>query len=291
PVVGQRRLTRDEDEEDVDWSDGSVSPSPASRRNSVDVGHSNNAVNATNDSVVDDAQVRVSPMPFELPHLTWKAILRSTTCERTHTLLIDDGCPFVLIRSDVVSALGLSQRPLHRPQQMSVAMSEGSPQIFEASHYCKLALEDPSGGWSSRTVRALIVPSLCYPMVLGIPFLAHNFLVTDYAARTETLEKKKSVILELHAYFRDHPRLLCSEPVTPIDVAAAVRSRIEHLSVLDSLQKRGDDIKERFADVFGDIPHIDELPTDITCNISLKEANMTMQSRGYASPRKYREAW
>ncbi|KAJ3925313.1 MAG: hypothetical protein NXY57DRAFT_907245, partial [Lentinula lateritia] len=125
---------------------------------------------------------------------------------------------------------------------------------------------------SSRTVRALIVPSLCYPMVLGIPFLAHNFLVTDYAARTvmdkttgfdlmnpsrpypllpflspkecrneslvtheQLFEQKKSVILELRAYFRDHPRLLLSDPVLPIDVAAAVRSRIEHLSVLDSL--------------------------------------------------------
>lgn len=100
PVVDQQRLTHDEDEEDLDWSDGSVSPSPASRHNSVDVGHSNNAVDATNDSVVDDDQVRVSPMPFELPHLTWKAILWGTTCERTHTLLIDNGCPFVLIRSD-----------------------------------------------------------------------------------------------------------------------------------------------------------------------------------------------
>ncbi|KAJ3916664.1 hypothetical protein F5877DRAFT_5087, partial [Lentinula edodes] len=168
-----------------------------------------------------------------------------------------------------------------------------------------LSLDDPSGGWSSRVVRALIVPSLCYPMVLGIPFLAHNCLVTDYAARTvidktsgfdlmnpntpspalpfltpkqrrravldtyeDTLEKKKLVIVELRAYFRDHPRLQCSDPVLPINVAAAIRSRIEHLAYVEKLHDRGEELKSRFQDVFGDIPHIDELPQDITCNIS-----------------------
>ncbi|KAJ3846177.1 hypothetical protein EV368DRAFT_53135, partial [Lentinula lateritia] len=184
-------------------------------------------------------------------------------------------------------------------------MSEGSPQIFEATHYCKLSLDDPCAGWSSRSVRALIVPSLCYPMILGIPFLAHNFLATDYAVRTvidktsgfdlmnpsipfprptpttpkqrhqaivatyeDSLETKKSVMLELRAYFRDHPHLRRSDPVLPFNVVAAIRSRIEHLSVIERLMKRGDDIKTRYADVFGDIPHIDDLPTDITCSIS-----------------------
>ncbi|KAJ3883948.1 hypothetical protein F5051DRAFT_295070, partial [Lentinula edodes] len=91
---------------------------------------------------------------------------------------------FVLIRSDVVSSLGLKQRALRHPQAMSVAMSEGSSQLFQATYFCKLTLEDPSGGWSSRSTRALIVPSLCYPIILGIPFLAHHFLVTNYSART-----------------------------------------------------------------------------------------------------------
>ncbi|KAJ3924681.1 MAG: hypothetical protein NXY57DRAFT_1044728, partial [Lentinula lateritia] len=34
PVVGHQRLTRDDQDEDVDWSDGSISPSPSSRRQS-----------------------------------------------------------------------------------------------------------------------------------------------------------------------------------------------------------------------------------------------------------------
>ncbi|GAW06253.1 hypothetical protein LENED_008164 [Lentinula edodes] len=35
PVIGQHRLTRDDADEDVDWSDGSMSPSPASRTKAI----------------------------------------------------------------------------------------------------------------------------------------------------------------------------------------------------------------------------------------------------------------
>ncbi|KAJ3901752.1 hypothetical protein F5879DRAFT_784438, partial [Lentinula edodes] len=166
-------------------------------------------------------------------------------------------------------------------------------------------LEDPSGGWSSCSVCTLIVPSLCFPMVLGIPFLVHNFLVTNYSSRIvmdktsgfdlmnpflpcprplvsspvqryrkivatyeNTLELKKTVLIELRGYIHDHPELLVSDPVHPIDVAAAVCARVEKLSDLECLLKLGDDIKNHFADVFGDIPHMEELPTNITCNIS-----------------------
>ncbi|KAJ3860141.1 hypothetical protein EV359DRAFT_49708 [Lentinula novae-zelandiae] len=156
-------------------------------------------------------------------------------------------------------------------------MSKGSPQIFTASSYCKVGLEDPSGAWSSHSVRALIVPSLCFPMVLGIPFLVHNFLVTDYSSRTvmdktsgfdlmnpsapcphppctspvqhrcqivatyeETLELKKTIHLEFKGYMRDHPNLLLSDPIHPIDVAAAVHARVEELSELECLAKLRD---------------------------------------------------
>ncbi|KAJ3805008.1 hypothetical protein F5876DRAFT_52550 [Lentinula aff. lateritia] len=267
-------------------------------------------------------------MPFELPHFIWDAKLRGSSFSTEYPLLIDNGCPFVLIRADVVTALGLKSHHLHKPQEMSVAMSEGSPSIFTASSYCKVGLKDPSGAWTSHSVRALIVPSLCFPMILGIPFLAHNFLVTDYAAHTvidktsgfdlmnpsmpcphpipssptqrhheilstyeDTLELKKSVLLELNCYFCNHPRLRASDLVLPFNVAAAVHARVECLTELDWLHTLGEDVKARFKDVFGDIPHLDELPTDITCNITLKDANMTIQSRGYASLRKYCEAW
>ncbi|KAJ3991475.1 hypothetical protein F5050DRAFT_1581343, partial [Lentinula boryana] len=63
-------------------------------------------------------------------------------------------------------------------------MSSGKPEVFYSTEFCKLSLEDPLLSWRSRSVRVLIVPSLCSPMILGLPFLAHNNLVMDYSART-----------------------------------------------------------------------------------------------------------
>ncbi|KAJ3784436.1 hypothetical protein GGU10DRAFT_388286 [Lentinula aff. detonsa] len=77
-----------------------------------------------------------------------------------------------------------SNQKLWRPQEMSVAMSSGKPEVFLSTEYCKLVLEDPEFSWRSRSVRALIVPSLCSPMILGLPFLTFNNLVMDYSART-----------------------------------------------------------------------------------------------------------
>ncbi|KAJ3831173.1 hypothetical protein F5878DRAFT_729696, partial [Lentinula raphanica] len=130
------------------------------------------------------AQVR-SNMPFFEPHFVWKAeIAEGSPASTPLDFLIDNGCPFVLIDANIVDSQGLKRRRLHTPHSMSLAMSDGKPQVFTASEYCKISLRDPSKLWRSKTVRALILPSLCYPMILGVPFLSHNSLVIDFAART-----------------------------------------------------------------------------------------------------------
>ncbi|KAJ3773029.1 hypothetical protein FB446DRAFT_606534, partial [Lentinula raphanica] len=168
-------------------------------------------------------------------------------------------------------------------------------------------LRDPSDWWRSRTVRALILPSLCHPMILGLPFLSHNSLVIDYSLRSisprhssfdllhpappyvpppppppsppsdrreqeqsrleEILSYKKRLFAELKDFARDHPHRFRSEPVAPFNVVAAVKARIEQLELIAARGKLSQELKEEFADVFGDIPHIDDLPTDITCKV------------------------
>jgi len=81
------------------------------------------------------------------------------------------------------------------------------------------------------------------------------------------------------------------ENVKPVDIIAAVRLRIEVLAAQEELQKLGDQMKCEFKDVFSEIPHIDELPTDVYCCIKLKDASKSVQTRTYSTPRKYREAW
>lgn len=48
----------------------------------------------------------------------------------------------------------------------------------------------------------------------------------------------------------------------------------------------------KFTDRFpADIPHIDDLPTDVLYRVRLKDANQSIQQRSYGCPRKYRDAW
>ena len=52
------------------------------------------------------------------------------------------------------------------------------------SEHVKLQLHNPSYFWSSKSVHAIIAPSSCAPMILGLPFLVHNNIVVDAPSRT-----------------------------------------------------------------------------------------------------------
>ena len=76
-----------------------------------------------------------------------------------------------------------------------------------------------------------------------------------------------------------------------MDRVAAVRERIEVLAAQEELLCLGEDLKKEFINVFSEIPHLNELPTDVYCHIKLKDASKTFQTRLYSTPRKYRDAW
>ena len=63
------------------------------------------------------------------------------------------------------------------------------------------------------------------------------------------------------------------------------------LAAQQELLTLGIKMKKDFQQVFSEIPHIDELPTDVYCRIRVKDASKTVQTRTYSTPRKYREAW
>lgn len=271
-------------------------------------------------------------MPLVLPHLEWRAKVNGPLGFTIENLLLDNACPFVLIHADLVNSLGLSRRRLHQPQQMSLAMSSSSNETFAAHDYCKVQIDDPSLSWYSHTIRALIVPSLCAPMILGLPFLSQNNLVIDYNCRTvidkfsgfdllhpipstpcplpmnpkerraqllltqqDVLEQKQLCFVELIAFFADNKSFRCFTrlefPTRGFDMVAAVRARIEDLENQERLDKMSDKFKMDYADVFTPIAHTSSLPDNITCKITLKEAYLVIQSRGYASPWKFKDAW
>jgi hypothetical protein len=81
--------------------------------------------------------------------------------------------------------LSLKCRMLLEPMTVELTMPDtNTKQTLQLSKYVKHQLYDPVGNWTSKTVRAIITPSLCAPVILGLPFLAHNNIVIDHALCT-----------------------------------------------------------------------------------------------------------
>jgi hypothetical protein len=173
-------------------------------------------------------------------------------------------------------------------------------------------------------VRAIVAPGLCAPVILGLPFLSHNNIVIDHAARTaidktsnfdllnpvppppppppktklkdlfqQVQQAQKLMVAELKwvLSIRHHECPTADDTVKPFDTVAAVQTRIETLAAQEKLSSLGRQIVNEFADVFNPILHIDKLPTDVYCCIKLKDPSKTIATHSYSTPHKYRAAW
>jgi hypothetical protein len=76
-----------------------------------------------------------------------------------------------------------------------------------------------------------------------------------------------------------------------VNIAAAVRTRIECLAATQKLEELGERVLKDFGDVFTPIPHVDDLPTDVYCKIKLKDASHTIKTCPYSMLRKYQDTW
>jgi hypothetical protein len=96
---------------------------------------------------------------------------------------------------------------------------------------------------------------------------------------------------KLVCHDRHHHMEYKFEEVKPVDIVAAVRQCVNVFTVQKELQRLGDQIKNEFLNVFSEIPHINELPTDVYCHIKLKDASKSVKTCTYSTPQKYHEAW
>jgi len=102
--------------------------------------------------------------------------------------LLDNGTHLVLISPKLIEQLGLKIRTLHKPKLVNVAFSREKKKT-KLYHYIKLSLTSLDSIWTLHSVRAIITPSLCLPIILRLPWLQHNLIVTDHAACT-CIDKK-----------------------------------------------------------------------------------------------------
>ncbi|EDR02067.1 reverse transcriptase-RNase H-integrase [Laccaria bicolor S238N-H82] len=304
----------------VDSSDDEVTAAAAVLPNSPKVYASDSEEDA------DVSRCNVSA-PLRVKHLFWNCQIHGLIDDfpvKTRAL-IDNGAHLVLIRPELAAELGLKKYRLREPEIVDVALKNSeSNHRCELSKYVKLSFTSLDARWTSRKVKAIIAPGLCAPVILGLPFLQHNSIVVDHADRScidkksgydllnpppclpppppkprlreqikNTKADKKLVLAELMLMCHDRQKSGkgIPEEVAPFNVAGAIRERVETLAAEEALQKREKGIKSEFKEIFEPIPHIDELPTGIVAEIHLKNAEKTIKTRTYPSPRKYKEAW
>jgi len=264
--------------------------------------------------------------PLHSKHLLWDCQIHGlisdfpvTTCA-----LIDNGAHLVLICPELINQLGLKKYRLHKPETIDVMFGNKKKQGTELYNYVKLSVTSLDSQWTSCTVRALVTPGLCAPIILGLPWLVHNSIVIDHAARTcidkknaydllnppkivppparklrlceqikETKADKKLALAELMLVCNDRLKNSKFKPeiVEPFDVVAAVRGCIESLAVADALIRHEQKLKSEFKPIFEPIPHVNDLPQDVIVEIHIKNAEKTIKTCTYPSPQKYKEAW
>jgi len=265
--------------------------------------------------------------PICVKHLFWSCQIHGLINDFPVKMkvLLDNGAHLVLIHPELVAELGLKRYRLQVPEIVDVALkNSNAKQKCELFDYIKISFTSLDSVWTSRKAKAIITPGLCAPVILGLPFLQHNSIVTDHAD-CSCIDKKTNYDLlnpppclppsppkpRLHEQIKitkldkevalAELMIVCHdclrsgkgvpEMIEPFNVAGAIRDHIEILTNKDALLKCKKKIKSEFKGIFEPIPHIDELPTNIVAEIRLKEAEKTIKTRTYPSPRKYKEAW
>jgi hypothetical protein len=126
-------------------------------------------------------------------HFFWDCQVHSLTSDfpvKT-CVLLDNGAHLVLICLELVAQLGIKKYCLHKPEIINVAFINEKKKKTELYYYVKLSLTLLDAQWTSKTVKALVTLRLCAPIILRLPWLIHNSIVTDHMAHT-CIDKKTS---------------------------------------------------------------------------------------------------
>ncbi|EIW74681.1 hypothetical protein CONPUDRAFT_77953 [Coniophora puteana RWD-64-598 SS2] len=182
--------------------------------------------------------------PLSSPHFFWPCYLDGPLVPSHLRVdaLIDHGSHLVLIKSDLVSQLGLRLRRLPKPIDASNVLS-GS--LSSLSHYVFLSPSSLNLHWTSKKLRAIVVDDLAIPLLLGGPFLSHNRLIIDHELRTCIAKDSTYDILSPPSL--NHGTVPKCTPPVPVDYSpikssvvsqlksetAKIRSRLEEHVVTD----------------------------------------------------------
>jgi len=130
--------------------------------------------------------------PIRVKHLFWNCQIHGLINDfpvKTKALL-DNSAHLVLICPELVAELGLKRYHLQVPEIVDIALKNSdAKQKCKLFDYIKISFTSLDSVWTSCKAKAIISPGLCAPVILGLPFLQHNSIVTDHANRS-CIDKK-----------------------------------------------------------------------------------------------------
>lgn len=94
--------------------------------------------------------------------------------------LINSGAHMIFIHLNLVEKLDLHTFQQSLPENISVAIDTKQPKPL--THYVHITISSYDGILRSKALNTVIVPGLCMPIILGLPFLVKHKIVCDYAS-------------------------------------------------------------------------------------------------------------
>ena len=150
-----------------------------------DVHTCNAIIGSIDGAVITPPKVDEHHAPMTVPHLFWCTSYSPVgDLPITFNCLLDVGSHLVIICEDLVNKFKLHCKRLRTPIFTKTAMHNDQKNVIEFGEFVKLQLYNASGQYISKYVHAVISSSLCVPILLGLPFLKHNSIVSDVDMNT-----------------------------------------------------------------------------------------------------------
>lgn len=110
--------------------------------------------------------------PMMVPHIFWHTSTSPPdSLPVQFDCLLDIGSHLVIFHEQLVNDLNLCCHKLQKPIISKLAIQPDGPKVLEFHNFVKLKLYDYSGAYITKTVHTVISPTLCAPVLLGLPFL------------------------------------------------------------------------------------------------------------------------
>jgi hypothetical protein len=138
------------------------------------------AIQGHNEDNETDLYIPPTPeIPFTIPHIFSPLSVTGpliTGFPINVRALMDVGCPCTVISLKLCEILGLRRYKLPKREDN---LSSLTKLPLTCTEYVKLEVQSGQGQWKSGVIRMKVNKGLCFPIILGMPFLSSERIVID----------------------------------------------------------------------------------------------------------------